>query len=80
MLSHLSPSMMTQAKSAPVHNMFSEQTLVLAYYQFRRSPNSIVGLIDGKVKAKKKTRSLSGCLKTVEIKIKLLTFQSKEHD
>ena len=38
-LSHLSSPMITQAKSAPVHNMFSEQTLALADHQFRKSPN-----------------------------------------
>ena len=29
-LSHLSSPMITQVKSAPVHDMFSEQTLALA--------------------------------------------------
>ena len=79
-LSHLSSSMITQAKSAPVHNMFSEQTLALADHQFRKSPISKVGFIDGKVKAKK-TRPWSGCLrKWKKIKIKLLPLLSKEHD
>ena len=47
-----SPSMITHAKSAPVHNMLSEQTLALADHQFRKSSNSKVGFMDGEVKAK----------------------------
>ena len=50
-LSHLSTPIITQDKSAPVHNMFSEQTLALADHQFRKPPNSKVGFIYGKVKA-----------------------------
>ena len=53
-LSHLSSSLITQVKSAPVHNMFSEQTLALADHQLIKSPNLKVGFIDGKVMAKKK--------------------------
>ena len=80
-LSHLSLSMMAQAKSDPVHSMFSEQTFALADHQFRKSPNSKVGFIDGKVKAKKNKTLEWGCLITVKkIRIKLLPLLSREHD
>ena len=56
-LATLSPSKCYQSKSAPVHNMFAEQTLGLAD-QLWRAPNAKIGFIDGKVKAmKNKTMS-----------------------
>ena len=39
--------------SAPVHNMFAEQTLGLADHYLRRARNCTIGHIDGKVKCKK---------------------------
>ena len=42
-----------QTSSAPVHNMFAEQTLGLADHYLRRARNCTIGHIDGKVKCKK---------------------------
>ena len=36
-LAHLSPSIVHQASSAPVHNMFAEHTLGLADYLYRKA-------------------------------------------
>ena len=51
-LAHLSPSIVHQASSAPVHNMFAEHTLGLADYPYRKASNIKVGFLDGKVKCK----------------------------
>ena len=42
-----------QTSSAPVHNIFAEQTLGLADHYLRRARNCTIGHIDGKVKCKK---------------------------
>ena len=42
-----------QTSSAPVHNMFAEQTLGLADHYLRRARNCTIGHIDGKVKCRK---------------------------
>jgi len=52
-LSSATVEMLIQTKSAPIHNMFSEETLGLTDHQFRRAPNASIGFIDGKVKARK---------------------------
>ena len=52
-LSNLSPAKIMQTSSAPVHNMFSEQTLELADHYLRRARNCTIGHIDGKVKCRK---------------------------
>ena len=52
-LATLSPSKCYQSKSAPVHNMFAEQTLDLADHQLRRALNAKICFIDGNVKAMK---------------------------
>ena len=52
-LSNLSPSKIVQTCSAPVHNMFAEQTLGLADHYLRRARNCTIGFIDGKVKSRK---------------------------
>ena len=49
-LSNPSPCDVSQTSSAPVHNMFSEQTFD---HHMRRARNSTVGFIDGKVKSNK---------------------------
>ena len=46
---HLSPSIVHQASSAPVHNMIAEHTLGLADYLYRKASNIKVGFLDGKV-------------------------------
>ena len=57
-LATLLPSKCYQSRSAPVHNMFAEQTLGLSDHQLRRAPNAKIGYIDGKGKAiKNKTMS-----------------------
>ena len=48
-LAHLSPSIVHQASSGPVHNMFAEHTLDLADYLYRKASNIKVGSLDGKV-------------------------------
>ena len=69
-LATLSPSKFYQSKSAPVHNMFAEQTLGLADHQLRRAPNAKIGFIDGKVK---------GCQANLQQnKAKLYLSQQKE--
>ena len=52
-LSNLSPAKIMQTSSAPVHNMFAEQTLGLADHYLRRARNCTIGHIDGKVKCRK---------------------------
>ena len=42
-----------ETSSAPVHNMFAEQTLGLADPYLRRARNCTIGHIDGKVKCRK---------------------------
>ena len=50
-LAHLSPSIVHQASSASVHNMFAEHTLGLADdYLYREACNIKVGFLDVKVK------------------------------
>ena len=44
-LAHLSPSIVHQASSAPVHNMFAEHTLGLADYLYRKASNIKVGFL-----------------------------------
>ena len=51
-LAHLSPSIVLQASSTPVHNMFDEHTLGLADYLYKKASNITVGFLDGKVKCK----------------------------
>ena len=51
-LAHLTPLIAGQTLSAPVHNMFSEHTLGLADYLFRRATSMKVGFLDSKVKSK----------------------------
>ena len=51
-LTNLSPSIVHQASSAPVHNMFAEHTLGMADYLYRKASNIKVGFLDGKVKCK----------------------------
>ena len=77
-LATLSPSKCYQSKSAPVHNMFAEQTLGLADHQLRRAPNAKIGLIDGKVKAmKNKTMSWLSSKSSTE-QSKIISFSTKE--
>ena len=51
-LSNVSLATAHQPYSAPVHNMFAEQTLGLADHHFRTALNVTIGFIDGKVKTK----------------------------
>ena len=67
-----------QSKSAPVHNMFAEQTLGLADHQLRRAPNAKIGFIDGKVKAmKNKTMSWLSSKSSTEQSI-IISFSTKK--
>ena len=76
-LATLSPSKCYQSKSAPVHNMFAEQTLGLADHQLRRAPNAKIGFIDGKVKAtKNKTMSWLSIKSSTE-QSKMISFSTK---
>ena len=76
-LATLSPSKCCQSKSAPVHNMFSEQTLGLADHQLRRAHNAKIGFIDGKVKAtKNKTMSWLSTKSSAE-QSKIISFSTK---
>ena len=52
-LSNLSTAKIMQTASAPLHNMFAEQTLGLADHYLRRARNCTIGHIDGKVKCRK---------------------------
>ena len=52
-LSSPTSEMLQLAKSAPVHNIFSEQVLGMTDHQYHRAPNATMGFIDGKVKAAK---------------------------
>ena len=52
-LSNLSRAKIMQTSSAPVHNMFAEQTLGLADHYLQRASNCNIGHIDGKVKCRK---------------------------
>ena len=51
-LAHLSPSIVHQTSSAPVHNVFAEHTIRLADYLYREASNIKVEFLDGKVKCK----------------------------
>ena len=76
-LTTLSPSKCCQSKSAPVHNMFSEQTLGLADHQLRLAHNAKIGFIDGKVKAtKNKTISWLSTKSSAE-QSKIISFSTK---
>ena len=48
-VANLPPSSALQTSSAPAHNMFAEKMLVLADHHFRRSQNTKIGFVDGKV-------------------------------
>ena len=73
-LATLSPSKFYQSKSAPVHNMFAEQTLGLAGHQLRRAPNAKIGFIVGKVKAMTMSRLSS---KSSTEQSKVISFSTK---
>ena len=58
---HLSPSVVHQASSAPVHNMFAEHTLGMADYLYRKPSNIKVGFLDGIVKCNIRNNAVVVC-------------------
>ena len=76
-LATLSPSKCFQSKSAPVHNMFSEQTYGLADHQLRRAHNAKIGSIDRKVKATKNKTMPWLSTKSSAEQINIISFSTK---
>ena len=73
-LSSPTSEMLQLAKSAPVHNIYSEQVLGMSDHQYHRAPNATMGIIDGKVKATKNRTLTWLCSKQPEEQERLVAF------